>query len=51
MYSLKSNYYSREFNSINELVDDVIMSGMDPNCEITKNGEGIGESVMEYIQE
>jgi hypothetical protein len=51
MYSLKSNYYSREFNSINELVDDVIMSGMDPNCEITKNGVGIGESVMEYIQE
>lgn len=50
MYSVLCSYYSRKFNSINELVDDVIGSGMDPNCEITKNGKGIGEQVIDYIQ-
>jgi hypothetical protein len=36
MYSLKCSYYEKEFDSINELVDDVMASGMDPNYEITK---------------
>jgi hypothetical protein len=49
MYSLKCSYYEKEFDSINELVDDVMASGMDPNYEITKNGKGIGEEVIDYI--
>ena len=49
MYSLDCSYYEKEFKSIIELIDDVIMSGMDPNYEITFNGEGIGEEAIDYI--
>ena len=49
MYSLNCSYYTKEFNSVIELIDDVIMSGMDPNYEITKNGKGIGEEAIDYI--
>jgi hypothetical protein len=34
MYSLKCDYYKKEFNYLHELVDDVLMSGMDPDYEI-----------------
>lgn len=50
MYSLNCSYYTREFNTLNELVDDVVFSGMDPNYEITKNGKGTGEMVSDLIQ-
>lgn len=49
MYSLDCSYYDKEFDSINELVDDIMASGMDPNYEITKNGKGIGEEAIEFI--
>ena len=49
MYSLKCSYYKKEFNTIDELINDVMMSGMDPNYEITEDGEGIGEKAIEYI--
>jgi hypothetical protein len=49
MYSLDCNYYDKEFDSINELINDVMASGMDPNYEITKNGKGIGEQAIEFI--
>jgi hypothetical protein len=49
MYSLKCSYYEKEFDSIMDLVNDVMISGMDPNYEITKNGKGIGEEVIDYI--
>ena len=49
MYSLKCDYYQKEFNTTNELIDDVISSGMDPNYEITKNGKGTGEMVSDII--
>ena len=49
MYSLNCSYYIKEFGSIIELIDDVIMSGMDPNYEITFNGEGIDEKAIDYI--
>lgn len=50
MYSLDCSYYTKEFNTIDELLDDVIQSGMDPNYEITQNGEPTGESAIEIIQ-
>jgi hypothetical protein len=50
MYSLKCNYYKKEFNTVDELVDDVMMSGMDPNYEITRNGEPTGEMLIDLIQ-
>ena len=49
MYSLKCDYYKKEFNYLHELVDDVLMSGMDPNYEITKNGVGMKEMLNELI--
>jgi len=51
MYSLDCNYYTREFSSIDELIQDVMVSGMDPNYEITENGEGTGEILWSLIVE
>ena len=50
MFSLKCSYYTKQFSSIDELVNDVINSGMDPNYLITFDGESIGEEVIDYIQ-
>ena len=50
MYSLDCKYYQKKFNTVTELLDDVILSGMDPNYEITRNGEGIGERAIDLIQ-
>jgi hypothetical protein len=50
MYSLKCSYYKKEFSSIDELINDVILSGMDPNYEITFNGRGTGEIAADLIQ-
>ena len=51
MYSLDCNYYTREFNSIDELIQDVMVSGMDPNYEITRDGKGTGETLWSLIVE
>ena len=50
MYSLKCSYYDKSFRTIEELIDDVISSGMDPNYEITKDGKGTGEELISLIQ-
>jgi len=50
MYSLKCDYFEKEFNTIDELVDNVMMSGMDPNYEITKDGKGTGEYVIDLME-
>jgi hypothetical protein len=49
MYSLKCSYYIAEFKSISELISHVIISGMDPNYEITKEGKPTGEFAIDYI--
>ena len=50
MYSLDCDYYNKSFNSIEDLVNDVILSGMYPNYEITKDGKGTGEFVWDFIE-
>jgi hypothetical protein len=50
MYGLKCDYYTKQFNTIDELIDDVMTSGMDPNYEITRNGKGTGEQLSDLIQ-
>ena len=50
MYSLDCSYYKKEFGSIMDLINDVIISGMDPNYEITFDGVGIGEEAIDHIQ-
>jgi hypothetical protein len=49
MYSLNCSYYTKQFPTLNELINDIMISGMDPNYEITRNGKGIGEEAIDYI--
>ena len=50
MYSLDCDYYTDTFDTLQELIDDVTLTGMDPNYEITRNGKGIGEDAIDHIQ-
>ena len=50
MYGLKCDYYTKQFNTIEELIDDVTASGMDPNYEITLDGKGIWVDASDLIQ-
>jgi hypothetical protein len=50
MYSLDCVYYTKTFSTLDQLIEDVINSGMDPNYEITKGGENTGELVIDLIQ-
>jgi hypothetical protein len=49
MYSLNCDYYIKSFETLDELIEDVILSGMDPNYEILKGDSGIGEAVADLI--
>tara|TARA_R110001592_G_scaffold89530_1_gene263243 strand:- start:370 stop:525 length:156 start_codon:yes stop_codon:yes gene_type:complete len=49
MYSLDCSYFDKEFNSRQELIDYVIENGMDPSYEITRNGNGTGDQMSEWI--
>ena len=49
MFSLDVSYYRKSFATLQELIDDVTSSGMDPNYEITQDGEGTGEELSEFI--
>ena len=49
MYSLDCKYYQKKFNTVTELLDDVVSSGMDPNYEITRNGQGIGDCLIDLM--
>ena len=48
-YSLDCSYYDKEFDSIDELIDDIGSSGMDPNYEITCNGINTGDIAIDMI--
>jgi hypothetical protein len=50
MYSLICSYYEKEFSTLDELLQDVEASGMDPNYEISRNGKGTGEFVSDLLQ-
>jgi hypothetical protein len=49
MYSLNCSYFDKEFSSRQELIDYVIENGMDPNYEITRNGNGTGDQMLDCI--
>jgi len=51
MYSLDCSYFDKEFDNLNDLIEDVITSRMDPNYEVTKDGKGIGENAIDFIVE
>ena len=50
MYTLDCIYYTREFSTVDELIQDIISSGMDPNYEILFNGEPTGDQAIDLIQ-
>jgi hypothetical protein len=50
MYSLDCSYYTAEFETLDELIEEVMINGMDPNYEITRNGKPTGEMVIDLIQ-
>ena len=50
LYSLDCKYYDKKFGTIGELINDVAISGMDPNYEVTKNGVPTGEDLIDLIQ-
>ena len=50
MYSLDCNYYKVEFDTLEELIEAVMINGMDPNYEIIKDGELTGEQLIDLIQ-
>lgn len=50
MYGLKCKYYTKEFPTLQELIDDVMASGMDPCYEVTRDGVGIQEELINFIQ-
>ncbi len=49
MYSLECNYYEKQFFSLDELINDAINSGMDPNYNIIFNGKRTGDMLIDYI--
>ena len=49
MYSLDCSYYNKEFKFHEDLINDIIVSGMDPNYEITHNGIGTSEMASYFI--
>jgi hypothetical protein len=49
MYSLDCDYFEKEFDSIDELLEYVMDNGMDPNYEITFKGEPTGERAIDFI--
>ena len=51
MFSLNCSYYTKSFSNVNDLVNDIISSGMDPNYEITHNGILTGEMASDFILE
>jgi len=50
MWTLDCSYYDKSFATLKELIDDVLISGMDPNYEIMVNGRGIGENLIDFIE-
>jgi hypothetical protein len=50
MYSLNCSYYTAEFETLDELIEAMMINGMDPNYEITRNGKPTGEMVIDLIQ-
>ena len=50
MYSLDCDYFVEEFDTIERLLYYVEQVGMDPNYEITRNGKGTGEWLIDLIK-
>lgn len=48
-YGLDCSYYTKSFDSLTELIDDVILSGMDPSYYIREGNQVTNTMVSELI--
>lgn len=48
-WGLDCPYYPLYFDSLEELIDDVVQSGMDPNYGVTQNGVPTGQVLVDLI--
>ena len=48
-YTIDCTYYTKSFNNIDDLVDDITISGQDPNYDILLNGTNTGEQVINLM--
>ena len=48
-WSLDCSYWGQKFQSLQQLLDAVMSSGMDPNYEILRNGRRTGETAWDLI--
>lgn len=51
MYGLNCKYYTKTFKNLDDLVQDIIERGMDPNYEIYQDNQPTGQLVIDFIQE
>ena len=49
MYSLDCNYFTKEFSTLRELINELQKGEMDPNYDITFNGKKTGEQGIDHI--
>ena len=49
MYSLNNPRFSETFETIDQLISAVIRKGIDPNCEILRNGKPTREKVSDLL--
>jgi hypothetical protein len=50
-YGLKCSYYTKTFPTLDELIEDIVISGMDPNYKITVDGKVTNEKAWDHIVE
>ena len=49
MYSLDCSYYTAEFATVAELLNHILISGQDPDYEVTRDGKGTGYTAADLI--
>jgi hypothetical protein len=49
MYTLDCSYYTKSFATIDALISDIMISGMDPNYPVLFNGDPIGDKACDLI--
>jgi hypothetical protein len=49
VYSLACPYYKKKFDTLEDLIQDVYISGMDPNYSVTLNGKSIREKLINFM--
>lgn len=48
-WTLNCPYYKRVFETLDELINDVTVSGMDPNYKVKHNGKVTGDKLIDLI--